>query len=118
MQPLPVFPSDHYVRHSDALRQTIERMCRVVAGFPRKIALLGRASGARRWRGHPQDAHVVLTQQPVAAAVAAERFAEEIVPFREDRERTMRVSPPPLYQPAVAPQGRRKMRLSARGHSM
>src|SRR5215468_3526103 len=33
-----VFPSDHYVRDSDAFRQAIERMRRVVARFPQKIA--------------------------------------------------------------------------------
>ena len=36
-----MFPSDHYVRDSDAFRDSVERMCRVVAAFPRKIALLG-----------------------------------------------------------------------------
>ena len=46
------FPSDDYVRDSDAFRQAIERMCRVVAGFPRKIAssalLLGAHIAAER----------------------------------------------------------------------
>src|SRR2546428_9926412 len=36
-----MFPSDHYVRDSDAFRRSIERMCRVVAALPEKIVLLG-----------------------------------------------------------------------------
>jgi len=36
-----MFPSDHYVRDSYAFRRAIERMRRVVAALPRKIALLG-----------------------------------------------------------------------------
>ena len=36
-----MFPSDHYVRNGDAFRRTIGRMCRLVAGLPQKIALLG-----------------------------------------------------------------------------
>ncbi len=36
-----MFPSDHYVRDSGASRETVERMGRVVAALPRKIALLG-----------------------------------------------------------------------------
>jgi mannose-1-phosphate guanylyltransferase len=36
-----IFPSDHYVRESGAFRGTIERMYRVVAALPEKIALLG-----------------------------------------------------------------------------
>ena len=36
-----MFPSDHYVRDSDAFRRSIERMRRVVAALPEKIALLG-----------------------------------------------------------------------------
>ena len=36
-----MFPSDHYVRDPGAFRRSIERMCRVVAGLPQKIALLG-----------------------------------------------------------------------------
>src|SRR5262245_3010336 len=36
-----MFPSDHYVRDSGAFHRSIERMRRVVAGLPQKIALLG-----------------------------------------------------------------------------
>jgi mannose-1-phosphate guanylyltransferase len=36
-----MFPSDHYVRDSNAFRRSIERMCRVVAAVPERIALLG-----------------------------------------------------------------------------
>jgi mannose-1-phosphate guanylyltransferase len=36
-----MFPSDHYIRGGDAFRRSIERMCRVVAALPERIALLG-----------------------------------------------------------------------------
>jgi mannose-1-phosphate guanylyltransferase len=36
-----MFPSDHYVRDSDAFQRSIARMCGVVAARPEKIALLG-----------------------------------------------------------------------------
>jgi len=36
-----MFPSDHYVRNAERFRCSIERMRRIVAAFPDKIALLG-----------------------------------------------------------------------------
>ena len=36
-----MFPSDHYIRDSEAFRRSIQRICRVVAALPEKIALLG-----------------------------------------------------------------------------
>jgi mannose-1-phosphate guanylyltransferase len=36
-----MFPSDHYVRNAEGFRRSIERMRRVVAAFPEKVALLG-----------------------------------------------------------------------------
>jgi len=36
-----MFPSDHYLRNSEAFRQSIHRMLSVVGALPQKIALLG-----------------------------------------------------------------------------
>jgi len=36
-----MFPSDHYVHNATRFRRSIERMRRIVAAFPEKIALLG-----------------------------------------------------------------------------
>jgi len=78
-----IFPSDHYVRDSGAFRRSIERMSRVVAALPEKIALLGacpeHADGGYgyicpgRPLGPGADTFAVLVfhEKPAAAVAAA-----------------------------------------------
>jgi mannose-1-phosphate guanylyltransferase len=78
-----MFPSDHYVRDGDAFRQSIARMCRVVAAVPERIALLGahpeRADGGygyitpgRRLVPGADTSEVRASHEKPAAGVAAE----------------------------------------------
>jgi mannose-1-phosphate guanylyltransferase len=70
-----MLPTDHYVRAAAAFRRSVERMCRVVAVLPEKIALLGtRPEHADTGYGYITPGRPLL---PMAGSFAVLAFHEK-----------------------------------------